>query len=277
MRVDRWQDWRDRAGVNRGQTDILKPSPRPFPSPGLERPLPGKLVRSLLSQDTPTACPGSQPFQIILQCRHPAQNIPPQWPRRCSSQKPLQSRLPLSQQPHGQGPLLPRDPASQARNPPQCIFSAGSPVPHHRSGASWGLRCSGRVPALVTAGSSSQRQEKLVPWSSLLGCTVNMTSAGSPFPTGCRASSSSPRSSTTERRARGGPARHQAAQVEFFTHRLPEGQGSQLHMLREPCRGKGCYVNRTGWLPAHSGCGGALDTPVPQTSPFYPQNTPQTT
>ena len=117
------------------------------------------------------------------------------------AQKPLQSRLPLSQQPHGQGPLLPRDPASQARNPPQSIFSAGSPVPHHRSGASWGPRCSGRVPC--DRRSSSQRQEKLVPWSSLLGCTVNMTSAGSPFPTGCRPSSSSPWSNTTERWSRG--------------------------------------------------------------------------
>lgn len=239
MRVDRWQDWRDRAGVNRGQTDILKPSPRPFPSPGLERPLPGKLARSLLSQDTPTACPGSQPFQIILQCRHPAQNIPPQWPRRCSSQKPLQSRLPLSQQPHGQGPLLPRDPASQARNPPQCIFSAGSPVPHHRSGASWGPRCSGRVPALVTAGSSSQRQEKLVPWSSLLGCTVNMTSAGSPFPTGCRASSSSPRSSTTERRARGAPPDTRQLRLSSSPTGCQRGRGASSTCSGNPAGERG--------------------------------------
>lgn len=141
-------------GVNREETDILKPFPGAFSFPHLEHPLPGRLwPGSPLSQDT--CIPLALGHSLLSGSCSPgttSQNTPPQWPRRCSSQKPLQSRLPPSQCPHGQGPLLPRDLTPQAGNPCHPILSTGSPVPHQRFGASWGPSCSGTVPALGTAG-----------------------------------------------------------------------------------------------------------------------------
>lgn len=135
----------------------------------------------LLSQDTSTTCTVLT-FSDHLKCRHPVQNIPPQWPRRCSSQKPLQSRSrhflssPMARGSPSQGPRIPskKSPSSPSSLlAPQCL-TIGLELP-----GGW---CSGRVPSPCDPQVSSQRQEKLVPWSSLLRLHHELALAGSSFP-----------------------------------------------------------------------------------------------
>ena len=77
-----------------------------------------------------------------------------------------------------------------------------------------------------------------------------MTSAGSPFPTGCRPSSSSPRSSTTERWARGAPPDTRQLRLSSSPTGCQRGRGASSTCSGNPAGERGVvWTGQAGCLP----------------------------
>lgn len=121
--------------------------------------------------------------------------------------------------------------------------------------------------------SSSVRQEKLVPWSSLRANTVAVTSATGIPPAGCWLSNFSPWSSITERCVRGAPPSTWQWRVRFSPTGCHWGRGASSTRSGNPGgeERKECPVSWTGYSPA-GGTGvphlaGEPHTPTPPNIP----------
>lgn len=189
MWADLWQDWPEKVGVSRGE---LKPFPAAFSFRHLERLFPGRLC-DLAIYDSRHSYPLTLGHSLLRRScgpGGPSPNTPPQWPRTCSSQKPLQSRSLSSPYPQARSASFPGTPHPKQEHCLSLSCELPSASPKVRS--CLGTELFWNSPSPWGRRSSSVRQEKLVPWSSLRANTVAVTSATGVPSAGCRLSNFSP-------------------------------------------------------------------------------------
>lgn len=133
-----------------------------------------------------------------------------------------------------------------------------SSSPHQGSKLSGGEELFWKSSSPWDRRSSSERQEKVVPWSSLLGCTMKRDLGGLLLSTGCRPSSSSrAQKHHGEVRVPGGPPNTRQLRLRCLPTPAARGQGCQLHALgTEWRRVKGSRTYQPAWQPHRGGSPG---------------------